>query len=89
MGILLNHHIEEGEDRAGSRPECTLFSKALSQLGVPFEISDHTVRIGEFRQRNRQAAIDLREAFEAESNGSKRGARLAPIARPKIAGPRG
>jgi hypothetical protein len=65
----MNHHIAEGEDPAGLAPERTELSKVLSRLGVPFKTSDYTVRIGEFWQRNWQAATDLQTEFEAEGNG--------------------
>ena len=52
MGLFMNHHIEEGDDPAGLAPQCTKLSKTLSKLGLSFETSDHTVRIGAFWQRN-------------------------------------
>ena len=69
MGIFMNHHIEEGEDHAELAPECTKLSKALKQLGVSFKTDDYTAQIGEFWQRNWQAATDLRKEFDAEGNG--------------------
>ena len=69
MGIFMNYHIAEGEDPADLAPERTELSKTLSRLGVPFKTSDYTVRVGEFWQRNWQAATDLQKEFEAEGNG--------------------
>jgi len=69
MGFFMNHHIGVGDDPTGLEPQCTKLSKALSRLGLSFETSDYTVQIGEFWQRNWEAATDLQKAFEAEGNG--------------------
>lgn len=69
MAIFMNHHIGEGDDPAEFAPHCTDLSKALGALGLSFETSDYTVQIGEFWQRNWQAATALQTAFEAEGNG--------------------
>jgi len=69
MGLFMNHHIGEGDDPAGLEPHCTDLYKALSNLGLTFQTSDYGVQIGEFWQRNWQAATDLKSEFEAEGNG--------------------
>lgn len=69
MGIFMNYHIDEGEDRAGLAPENNELAKALVSVGLPFETSDYTKEIGEFWHRNTKAAIELKDKFEAEGNG--------------------
>ena len=69
MGIFMNHHLENGQGPERLAPENTKLAIALSNLGIRFEVGDYTRQVGEFWQRNWQAATDLQEAFEAEGNG--------------------
>lgn len=69
MGIFMNHHIGEGENRARLAPEQTQLSKALLSAGLSFETRDYTRAIGDFWLRNAKAATELRDKFEAEGNG--------------------
>ncbi len=63
------------QDRAeGAPPEIleaanTGFGKALARLGLDYEVRDYTAPFRTFWPRAREAAIALRDDFEAEGNG--------------------
>lgn len=60
--------------RAGDPPEIleadnTRLAQALSKLNLRYRAYDYTARNTEFWKRNKQAATELRDDFEAEGNG--------------------
>ncbi len=69
MGIFMNHHIGEGEDKAHLAPQHAEPYKALTNLGLAFEITDCSTEICAFWHRVNDAATDLQPQFEAEGNG--------------------
>lgn len=70
IGIFMNHHISEGEPPDMLAAPHSELAKAVASVGLSLETFDYTKEVGEFWRRNVAAARDLKEAFEAEGNGS-------------------
>ncbi len=69
IGIFMNHHIGEGDTPDLLAARHSKLAKAIAKVGLPLQTFDYTTEIGEFWRRNFAAATDLKEEFEAESNG--------------------
>jgi len=68
LGLFMEQSLREGEAAEILEAGNTDLARALSRLGLVYEIYDYTAQNAAFWRRLRQAANDLHEKFEAEGN---------------------
>ncbi len=69
IGIFISRALSEGDPPEILEADKTAAARALSKLNLQYEAYDYTTQNADFWQRNKEAATDLRDDFEAEGNG--------------------
>ncbi len=69
IGIFMLQGRREGDPPEILEADHTRLAQALSKLNLRYQAYDYTTRNAEFWKRNKEAASELRDDFEAEGNG--------------------
>jgi ubiquinone/menaquinone biosynthesis C-methylase UbiE len=69
IGIFMLQGRGEGNPPEILEADHTRLAQALSKLNLRYQAYDYTARNAEFWKRNKDAAAELRDDFEAEGNG--------------------
>ncbi len=69
IGIFMLQGRSEGDPPEILEADNTGLAQALSKLDLRYQAHDYTTRNAEFWKRNKEAASELRDDFEAEGNG--------------------
>jgi ubiquinone/menaquinone biosynthesis C-methylase UbiE len=69
LAIVIVEDLKEGENRASLEAGETDVARALSKLGLEYELHDLTGSFKSFWPRIKQSVVALRQEFEAEGNG--------------------
>ncbi len=69
IGIFMLQGRQDGDPPEILQADNTKLAQALSKLNLRYQAYDYTARNAEFWKRNKDAAAELRDDFEAEGNG--------------------